>query len=221
MDILAARKKAAQRARQQKNREEQAPAPQPPVVPQEGPAVTAPEAPAAAAQSRPAVAAAVAESPVAAEAPPEPVSEIPAAEQHVEEIELLSLRLGDEEYAVNVEDVKEVLKNRELTLVPNAPDYIQGVTALRGQVLPVVDLCKRLGIPAGTRDEKSRILVMNVHDEEAGIVVDRVTGVLRISPDAVRPVPETIERGAEFLRGIARKGERLYILLDIEKTLGG
>lgn len=142
-------------------------------------------------------------------------------EQRVEEIELLSFRLGGEEYAVNVGDVREVLKNRELTLIPNAPDYIHGVTALRGQILPVIDLCRRLGIPAGARDEKSRILVVAVHDEEAGIVVDRVTGVVRISPDAVRPVPETIEKGAEFLRGIARKGDTLYILLDIEKTLGG
>ncbi len=147
--------------------------------------------------------------------PESPVGELP-----VEEIELLSFRLGGEEYAVNVDDVKEVLKNRELTLVPNAPDYILGVTALRGPVLPVIDLCRRLGIPAGVRDEKSRILVVTVHDEEAGIVVDRVTGVVRISPEAVRPIPETIERGAEYLRGIARQGDKLYILLDIEKALG-
>jgi purine-binding chemotaxis protein CheW len=84
----------------------------------------------------------------------------------------------------------------------------------------VIDLCTRLGIPSGARDEKSRILVVTVGDEDAGILVDRVRGVVRIHPEAIRPVPETIERGAECLRGIARKEDKLYILLDIEKTLG-
>lgn len=133
---------------------------------------------------------------------------------------MLSFRLGQEEYAVMVDDVKEVLKMRDLTPVPNAPDYILGVTALRGPILPVIDLSRRLGLPSGARGEKSRILVLSLNDEDAGMVVDQVTGVVRIHPDAVRPVPETIERGAEFLRGIARKGDKLFILLDVEKALG-
>ena len=133
---------------------------------------------------------------------------------------MLSFRLGGEEYAFMVEDVKEVLKNRELTQVPNAPEYILGVTALRGPVLAVIDLSRRLGLPPATRDDKSRILVVSSNEEDAGIVVDRVTGVVRIHPEDIRPVPETIERGSEYLRGIVRKNDRLYILLDREKALG-
>ncbi len=223
MDILAARKKAAERAREQKKKEEQTPVFEAPVVhPEQPEAASAAEA-VPAASPAPAVAAVVADSPergVAAEAAAEQAQAAPVEELPIEQIELLSFRLGGEEYAVNIDDVKEVLKNRDFTPVPNAPDYILGVTALRGPVLPVIDLSRRLGIPAGVRDEKSRIVVVTVNDEEAGIVVDRVTGVVRISPDAVRPVPETIEKGAEFLRGIARKGDKLYILLDIQKTLG-
>jgi purine-binding chemotaxis protein CheW len=138
------------------------------------------------------------------------------------EIEMLAFRLGAEEYALLVEQVREVIKLWEITSVPNAPDYVLGVISLRGKVLPVVDLCKRLGLPPGVKDEKSRIIVVSLDDEETGLIVERVTGVVRLSPDDIRPAPDTIAKGAgaEFLRGIARKNEKLYILLDIEKAVG-
>jgi len=222
MDILAARKKAAERAREQKIKEQQeaaTAAEQQPAAPPEPP--RQPEA----ALAEPSGALATAAGP---DVPAGPEQDQPPvlpeagekAEPQVQELEMLSFRLGAEEYAVLVEDVKEVLKNRDLTSVPNAPDYVLGVTSLRGPILPVIDLCTRLGFPAGLRDEKSRILVLSLNDEDTGIVVDRVTGVVRIHPDAIRPVPDTIERGAEFLKGIARKNDKLYILLDVEKALG-
>lgn len=217
MDILAARKKAAERARELKKQEEPGSAPGIPA--EEQPQKPEPEGEAA---------------PISAEdvalkhepVEPDPASAaIPVAgpteeQPPVQELEMLSFRLGAEEYAVLVDDVKEVLKRRDLTPVPNAPDYILGVTALRGPILPVIDLSKRLGLPAPVQDRKSRILVLNVNDEQTGVLVDRVTGVVKIQPDAIRPVPESIEGGSEFLKGIARKDEKLYILLDIEKTLG-
>lgn len=83
----------------------------------------------------------------------------------------------------------------------------------------MIDLSARLGVPSSVRDEKSRILVVTLNEEDTGILVDRVTGVVRIHPESVRPIPETVEHGAEFLKGIARKDERLYILLDREKAL--
>jgi purine-binding chemotaxis protein CheW len=149
---------------------------------------------------------------------PEP--EDVAGEIHAQEIEMLSFRLGGEEYVLPVDDVREVLKSRELTVVPNSPSHVLGVTSIRGTVLPVIDLGKRLGLPPAVRDEKARIIIINPDDEDAGILVDRVTGVVRISPDAVRPAPETVEQGAEFLKGIARKDDRLYILLDLHKAVG-
>jgi purine-binding chemotaxis protein CheW len=147
-------------------------------------------------------------------------SEHDAGETAAHEIELLSFRLGAEAYAVLVKDVQEVLKVRDLTLVPNAPSYILGVTSLRGTMLPVIDLCKRFGLLPGARDEKSRIIVVSLNDENVGLIVDRVTGVLRIMPEAIKPTPENIEQGAEFLRGIARKDDILYIVLDLEKAVG-
>jgi purine-binding chemotaxis protein CheW len=137
-----------------------------------------------------------------------------------EEVELLSFRLGGEEYAVLVADVKEVLKIFHLTQVPNTPDYILGVMSLRGTMLPIIDLCKRFGLAPGAKSEKSRIVVASSENEEAGLLVDQVTGVFRILPDEIKPVPENIEQGADFLHGIVRTSDRQYILLDLEKALG-
>ena len=139
-------------------------------------------------------------------------------EIHTQEIEMLSFLLGGEQYVLPVDDVREVLKSRELTIVPNSPPHVLGVTSIRGTVLPVIDIGRRLGLPPAVRDEKARIIIISPDDEDAGIVVDRVTGVVRISPDAIRPAPETVDQGAEFLKGIARKGDRLYILLDLNKA---
>ncbi|HEX9019719.1 MAG TPA: chemotaxis protein CheW [Nitrospirota bacterium] len=216
MDILAARKKASEQAKGRKKPEPAHPVdtrprhidePSPPPVEPE------PSAQLAAVPDMPATK--NAEPPATAEASPGVEA---AAEALTPEIELLSFRLGGEEYAMMVEDVREVLKLRELTSVPNTPDYILGVTSLRGTMLPVFDLGKRLGI-SGSKDEKSRIIITRTEQEEVGLMVDRVTGVIRIAAEDIRPAPENIEQGAEFLRGIARKDERLYILLDLEKTV--
>lgn len=221
MDILAARKKAAERvkARNKPDPEEAAQAAQP----------TREEATPASPGSRPN---GIAGSPVAAsaapviEAPRDTTGSSPAAssggpeETQQRELELLSFSLGGEEYAVMVADVREVLRIFQPTTVPNAPDYILGVMSLRGTMLPIIDLCKRFGLASGVKDAKSRIIVVNSDDGEAGLLVDRVTGVFRILPDEIKPAPENIEQGAEFLRGIARKDDRLYILLDLEKAVG-
>ncbi len=137
-------------------------------------------------------------------------------------LEMLAFRIGTEEYAVTMAQVREVLTMRDITPVPNTPDPILGVTTLRGVMLPVIDLCKRLGIAPGVRDEKARIIVVSIHDEETGLVVDRVTGTVKLAPDTVKPAPDTIEAGAggELLQGIARKDDKLYVLLDLEKVVG-
>ncbi len=222
MDILAARKKAAEKARSRQN-----PEPAQPHEPPQGAITEAPstEEPAsAAAGSVPAPQSTDATPPAADGAAGGTESDSPeeAIEPAIiiEEMELLSFRLGGEEYAVKVDDVREVLKIRELTLVPNAPDYILGVMSLRGAMLPVIDLSRRLGITQAARDEKTRILVVSPDEEDVGFMVDRVSGVLKVTPDAIKPVPENIEHGAEFLRGIVRKEDRLYILLDLMKSVG-
>ncbi|MCK9418162.1 MAG: chemotaxis protein CheW [Nitrospirae bacterium] len=233
MDILAARKKAAEQANARNKPEPHAAAPAAQPEPEAAaPAVQPkqePEATPAPAESCLAVPAA---SPAAAGVAPlieesrdkagaVPVSSAREPEKTQQgEIELLSFRLGGEEYAVLVADVREVLKFFHLTIVPNTPDYVLGVMSLRGTMLPIIDLCKRFGLAAAVKNEKSRVVVASSADEEAGLLVDQVTGVFRIFPDEIKPIPENIEQGAEFLSGIVRTADRLYILLDLGKALG-
>ena len=212
MDILAARKKAAEKAKSRETAE-----PAEPAMPSPAPAEEA--ACTAAAAAPPAAEAAAS----AANEDAEKSGQIEAgaaSEAPAQEIEMLSFRLGGEEYAVMVDDVREVVKLRDVTAVPNAPAHVLGVISLRGRMLPVIDLFKRLGLTPGVRDDKSRIIVVSPDEEDAGLVVDRVTGVIKIMPDAIKPSPEHVEQGAEYLRGIVRKNDRLYILLDLQKAVG-
>lgn len=238
MDILAARKKAAERSKKKAETIESPPAavmhePEPAAVPPAPAAAEtapspAPEAPAEAAKAGQASAAEP-----AATVPDAPDAEEIAdvlldgeteelSEPSVRETETLAIRLGSEDYLVPVDRVREVLKLREATPVPHAMDHVTGVISLRGTVLPVIDLAKRLGLAAGTRDDKSRIVVVGLDDEDAGLVVDRVAGVVRFPPGAVEAVPETVEQGAgaEYLSGIVRREGKLFILLDLEKAAG-
>jgi purine-binding chemotaxis protein CheW len=232
MDILAARKKAAEQANARNKPEPEAAPPEQlrpeAATPAEQPRQE-PEAQPAPAEPRPGGSvespAAVVVAPVVEESRDQagtvPVSSANETEKtEQEQIELLSFRLGGEQYAVLVADVREVLKVIQPTIVPNTPDYILGVTSLRGTMLPIIDLCKRFGLAPGVNDEKSRIVIVSSVDGEAGLMVDRVTGVLRVLPGEIKPAPENIEQGAEFLRGIVRKDDRLYILLDLEKAVG-
>lgn len=207
MDILAARKKAAEGARVKKKAEAEMP-----VVD------TVEPKPAHSPAAQPLPELASTDDAVVKQAAPvvlalDPVEALPA-----QELEMLSFLLDAEEYLVLVEQVKEVLKVMEITPVPHTPAYITGVISLRGTVLPVYDLRKRLGLADGVRGEKSRVVVVSLDDEDVGLLVDRVTGVVKLMSDAIRPAPENIEQGAEFLRGIARKNDKLYILLDLEKA---
>ncbi len=228
MDILAARKKAAELAKAEKERPESVPAvpvseeaakpaedARSDAPPAASPAPAGPEAASPVSQpeaaAEPAVPTAVAES----------AGEGAEQQQQEQEQELLAFLLGTEEYAVPVDLVGEVLTPREITAVPHAPFHMLGVCSLRGIVLPIIDLKRRLGLAGSPYDEKSRIIVVALGpDDLVGLLVDRVRGVVKILPSSVRPAPETIDQveGAAFLRGIVRKGDRLYILLDVERT---
>jgi purine-binding chemotaxis protein CheW len=218
MDILAARKKAAEKSKARLEPEPEAASPAEPRPAADDDAGRVPEAPVAAPVSL----------------PPEPGSETaaPAAaapdlspgdgneKELSTELELLAFRMGGEEYAVMVNDVREVLKLRDLTAVPNTPEYILGVMSLRGTMLTVIDLGRRLGLAPGVRDDRARIVVVGTDEEDVGLMVDRVTGVLKIMPEGIKPPPENVEQGAEYLRGIVRKDDRLVILLDLAKAVG-
>lgn len=233
MDILAARKKAAEQSRKRAETVITPPAvaeaqpetvPAPPPEPSALSPIAIPQEAAGTRQAE-VVPAGPERETAAPEGDERFVDAFPAEDEAVtveQETETLAVCLGGEDYLVPVERVREVLKVREATPVPHAKEHVTGVISLRGTVLPVIDLARRLGTAAGARDDKSRIVVVGLDDEDAGLIVDRVTGVVRYPAGAVEAVPETVEQGsgAEYLTGIVRKEGKLYILLDLEKAAG-
>lgn len=139
----------------------------------------------------------------------------PAADLH-----LVTFVLEREEYGVPVHRVREVIRVGEITRVPQAPEHVRGVTNLRGRILPVVELRSRLGLPPAVLTPRSRILVTDVQGRVLGLLVDAVLQVTRIPADTVQPAPEDVMTPqADWLAGVARRPDRLLILLELDAVL--
>jgi purine-binding chemotaxis protein CheW len=134
--------------------------------------------------------------------------------------ELLWFRVSSEEYALNIMDIKEIIKPREVTEVPRVPDFVQGVLSLRGIIIPVIDMCKRLGLNRTTTTSKMRIIVVKKGDSYCGVLVDEVIQVVKISNLSIEPPPAVLEGiDRDFVTGIGRFEGRMLILLFMEKIL--
>lgn len=135
--------------------------------------------------------------------------------------QLVSFRLAQEEYGVEITKVQEIILVGEITRVPQTPPYIKGLINLRSTVIPIVDLRSRFGLPEEDATDETRIMVVNVAGKTIGIIVDAVSEVLRISQEQIAPPPPTVAGlGRDYLIGLARLENRLLILLDIDKILG-
>jgi len=136
------------------------------------------------------------------------------------ESQLVVFDLASEHYGVDIADVREIMRMQTITRVPVAMIYIEGVINLRGKVLPVLDLRKRLGLHVGELTEESRIVVIDIDSGEVGVIVDSVTEVLRV-PNAAIEAPSFMlsQDQSNYLRGIAKLSDRLIILLDLNKLL--
>ena len=133
---------------------------------------------------------------------------------------LVAFRLGDDHFAADVHAVERVLRYAQPTFVPDMPDYIEGVMDYQGRVVPVVNLRRRLEMPAMEIRSETRILILNVTGEWIGVVVDSVTEVAPFDPSAVSPPPKLFRGLAgEYLKGIVRRGDRLVIYLDVAELL--
>lgn len=136
-------------------------------------------------------------------------------------LQLVTFTLGGEEYAVDILKVQEINRMKEITKVPNAPYYVEGVINLRGKVIPVVSLRKFFGLPEEEDRAKQKIMIMDIQGTTIGLIVDTVSEVLRISSEIVEPPPSmTYSVSSEFISGIAKLEDRLIILLDMDKLIG-
>lgn len=134
--------------------------------------------------------------------------------------EFLCFRLGSEEYGVNIMEIKEIIKPRELTEVPRMPRYVDGVLSLRGVIVPVFTMRQRLAMPLEYERSQERIVIVRSGEGLHGLRVDRVTDVVRIFAEQREPTPAVLEGvSREFVSGIGRSGSRMIILLDIAKVV--
>ena len=140
--------------------------------------------------------------------------------QSAEADQMISFSIGEEHYGVDIQEVKEVIRIREITQLPKAPTFVKGVINLRGDVIPIIDLREKFGLEQLDYTEVTRVIVVEVDGKSIGMVVDRVSNVIKIPQDEIEPPPPLVGGlSGEYLRGIGKLGEKLIVLISIDKIL--
>ena len=136
------------------------------------------------------------------------------------ERQLVVFDLANEVYGINIGTVREIIRMQPVTYVPDAPNFVEGVINLRGRVIPVVDLRKRFGLPVTEATVDSRVLVVDIGGNDIGVIVDAVTEVQRVPESAIEPTAALVTtEDSYYIEGIAKVGEQLLILLDLDRAL--
>ncbi|TLU69376.1 chemotaxis protein CheW [Enterobacter sp. MF024] len=134
--------------------------------------------------------------------------------------EFLVFTLGDEEYGIDILKVQEIRGYDQVTRIANTPDFIKGVTNLRGVIVPIVDLRVKFSQGDVEYDDNTVVIVLNLGQRVVGIVVDGVSDVLSLTAEQIRPAPEfAVTLSTEYLTGLGALEDRMLILVNIEKLL--
>ena len=134
--------------------------------------------------------------------------------------EFLVFTLGDEEYGIDILKVQEIRGYDQVTRIANTPEFIKGVTNLRGVIVPIIDLRVKFAQLDVEYNENTVVIVLNLEHRVVGIVVDGVSDVLSLMQEQIRPAPEfAVTMSTEYLTGLGALGDRMLILVDIEKLL--
>ena len=139
-----------------------------------------------------------------------------------ERIQVVSFHLGSEEYGVDISQVQEIIRMVEITHVPRAPRFMEGVINLRGQLIPIIDLRTRFSMPRTEHTKSTRIVVTEIGSKKVGIIVDAVSEVINIPIEQVEDAPDMIAGvGTEYIQGVGKVADRLIILLDLTMVITG
>lgn len=135
------------------------------------------------------------------------------------EKKVVGFRLKDEEFAFDIMKVVEIIRLKEITEVPTAPDFIEGVINLRGKIIPIIDLRKRFHVDFEDRDKKYRIIITELmRNQLVGVIVDEVEKVIQVKDEQVIAAPPTVtEAGGRYIDCIVKIDDRIIVLLDIDK----
>lgn len=135
-------------------------------------------------------------------------------------LQLVTFSIGEEEFGVDILKVQEIIRTMEITKVPRAPAFVEGVINLRGKVIPIIDLRRRFNLAPKTHDKNTRIIDCVINNILVGFVVDAVAEVLRIPSNTVEPPPPVVAGiGSDYISGVGQLKDRLLIMLDLDKLL--
>ncbi len=149
------------------------------------------------------------------------MNEINLKEKNLDEIlQLVSFKIENEEFGIEISKVHEIIRLQNITKIPNAPHFVDGVINLRGKVIPVIDLRAKLNFPRKIFDKDSRIIVVEVESKKIGFIVDRVEEVIRISKSVTEAPPDLMnDINSDYILSVGKLENKLLILLDLEKVL--
>jgi purine-binding chemotaxis protein CheW len=157
---------------------------------------------------------------------PSLLTTVPRAQEELKKFrQLVSFRIGEEEFGVDILMVQEIIRLPTITPIPNAPPSIQGMINLRGKIIPVIDLCKRLRMPGSkpvaADDRRRRILIVEMSTHVTGFIVDSVSEVMKVPESEIEPAPHFVTSSidAAYIKGVIKLAERLIILLDFRRIL--
>ena len=135
-------------------------------------------------------------------------------------LQLVGFKVEREFFGVQIAAVKEIVRVPQITPVPDTPDFVEGVINLRGRVVPVIDMRKRIGAPPVERKKENRVLILELDGKIVGITVDSASEIIKLPEDAIEPPPEIVSYlGGEYVTGVGKLKERLIVLLDLARLL--
>lgn len=144
----------------------------------------------------------------------------------LEHEQIVTFNLGQEQFGLNILQVREINRMVEITRVPQTEAYVEGIINLRGKVIPIIDLRKKFGMPEKERDSYTRIVVIDVAGETIGLLVDSVSEVLRVPAGSLEDAPRLVAgnsadgySGADYIKSVVKMDDRLLIYLDLEKII--
>lgn len=134
-------------------------------------------------------------------------------------VQLVGFIVGEEEFAIPILSIQEIIKPISCTRVPQTPTYILGVFNLRGSVIPLIDLRARFGLTPQKHSEETRFVVMKSGDDVAGFVIDRLTEAIRMPKRDIGPAPETVSEAETMIDGVGKQSDRIVTILKVNKLL--
>lgn len=142
-----------------------------------------------------------------------------ALDQSDDIVQLVGFIIGEEEYAVPILTIQEIIKPISWTRVPQTPKYVLGVFNLRGSVIPLIDLRTKFGLPSKNHNDETRFFVLKQDDEVAGFVIDRLTAAIRIKKSEIGPPPDTLASDDSMIDGVGKQEGKILTILKVHKLL--